>query len=80
MEIRLQRWGNSSGIRIPKNILNSLGIKDNDQLNIEQVEDKIVITVPKKEKIDLDKLFEEYHGQNLAKDFIWDESRGREIW
>lgn len=30
MEIRIQKWGNSSGIRIPSSILKSLNIKVND--------------------------------------------------
>ena len=33
MEIRIQKWGNSDGIRIPRNILKSLNIKTNDILN-----------------------------------------------
>ena len=48
MEARLQKWGNSDGIRIPSSILKSLNIKTNDILNIEQVDDKIVISVPKR--------------------------------
>ena len=34
MEARLQKWGNSDGIRIPKSILKSLNIKTNDILKI----------------------------------------------
>ena len=34
METRIQKWGNSSGIRIPSSILKSLNIKTNDILNI----------------------------------------------
>ena len=41
MEIRIQKWGNSDGIRIPRNILKSLNIKTNDILNIEEVNKKI---------------------------------------
>ena len=80
METRIQKWGNSDGIRIPSNILKSLNIKTNDILNIEQDGEKIIITVPKKKKISLEKKFKEYHGKNLAKEFSWDENTGREIW
>lgn len=80
METRIQKWGNSDGIRIPSNILKSLNIKTNDILNIEQDGDKIIITVPKKKKISLEEKFKEYHGKNLAKEFSWDENIGREIW
>lgn len=80
MEVRLQKWGNSDGIRIPSSILKSLNIKTNDLLNIEEVDEKIVITVSKNKKISLKERFENYHGENLAKDFTWDESVGREMW
>ena len=80
METRIQKWGNSSGIRIPSSILKSLNIKTNDILNIEQEEDKIIISIPKKRKISLEDKFKEYHGKNLAKEFSCDENVGREIW
>ena len=80
MEARIQKWGNSDGIRIPSSILKSLNIKTNDILNIEQQDDKIVISIPKKRKVSLADKFKEYKGKNLAKDFSWDESVGKEIW
>lgn len=80
MEIRIQKWGNSDGIRIPSSILKSLNIKTNDILNIEQSGEKIIISVPKKRKVSLSDKFKSYKGENLAKDFSWDESVGKEIW
>ena len=80
MEARLQKWGNSIGIRIPSSILKSLNLKTNDILDIIEEDDKIVISKTKKAKINLKKLFDEYKGDNIAKEFKWDEPRGREIW
>ena len=80
METRVQKWGNSAGIRIPSSILKSLNIKTNDILNIIQEDDKIIISIPKKKKISLSDRFKEYNGKNLAKDFSWDENIGRELW
>ena len=80
MEARVQKWGNSAGIRIPSSILKSLNIKTNDILNIIQEDDKIIISIPKKKKISLSDRFNEYNGKNLAKDFSWDENIGRELW
>ena len=80
MEARVQKWGNSAGIRIPSSILKSLNIKTNDILNIIQEDDKIIISIPKKKKISLGDRFKEYNGKNLAKDFSWDENIGRELW
>lgn len=47
MVATLQKWGNSHGIRVPKQLLNDLNIKVNDKLNIEVENDKMII---KKEK------------------------------
>lgn len=80
MEAKLQKWGNSDGIRIPSNILKSLNLKTNDKVNLQQVDDKIIISKPKKTKISLAERFKNYNGDNLAKDFSWDEARGKEIW
>lgn len=80
MEAKLQKWGNSDGIRIPSNILKSLNLKTNDKVELIQEKDKIIIIKPKKEKISLKEKFAAYNGENLAKDFSWDEAKGKEIW
>ena len=41
--------------------------------------DRKVITISEKNKISLEQKFKEYEGENLAKDFSWDEDVGREI-
>ena len=68
------------GIRIPKVFLQSLNLKTNDKITIEQVDDKIIISKSNKGKISLKELFDEYQGKNMAKEFEWDDARGREIW
>lgn len=62
MESRLQKWGNSDGIRIPSSFLKALNLKINDIVNIVQEEDKIIISVPKKKKISLKERFEKFNG------------------
>lgn len=80
MEARIQKWGNSCGIRIPSSILKSLNIKANDILNIEQEDNKIILSILPRKKISLSDKFKEYHGKNLTKEFSWDDNVGREIW
>ena len=80
MEARLQKWGNSQGIRIPSSLLKALNLKTNDKIELIQEDDKIIISKSKNSKISLEKLFNEYNGENHAKDFEWDHSKGREIW
>ena len=80
MEVRIQKWGNSDGIRIPSILIKSLGLKTNDYINIEQIEDKLVISKSNKKKISLEEKFKNYNGRNLAKEFEWDSPVGKEIW
>ena len=80
MEARLQKWGNSVGIRIPRGILKELNLKINDLINIEKVDEKIVMTKQINAKISLQDRFANYHGDNLAKDFSWDDAKGKELW
>lgn len=80
MEVKVQKWGNSDGIRIPSSYLKELGIKTNDIIDIVQEEDRIVITKSKRKKISLKERIKNYNGENLAKDFVWDECVGKEIW
>lgn len=80
MEARLQKWGNSDGIRIPSIFLKSLNLKTNDIVDLKYENDKIIITKPKSKKISLEERFNKYNGENLSKEFIWDEPKGKEIW
>lgn len=79
MEAKLQKWGNSLGIRIPSNILKTVGMSDEDIVDISYDEEKIIISKPKK-TISLETRFKNYKGPNLSKEFVWDEPRGKEIW
>ena len=80
MEARLQKWGNSDGIRIPSSILKALNLKTNDKVELIQEEDRIIISKSKNNVISLEERFKKYKGENRAKEFSWDNPRGNEIW
>lgn len=80
MEARLQRWGNSDGIRIPKSLLKALNLKTNDIVDLIQEDNKIIISKSSKKKVSLETLIKNYDGPNLAKDYYWDDKVGKEIW
>lgn len=80
MEAKLQKWGNSDGIRIPSSFLKSLNLKTNDKVELIQEKDKIIISKPKKEKISLEERFANFNGENQTKSFVWDDAKGKEIW
>ncbi|MBD8924357.1 AbrB/MazE/SpoVT family DNA-binding domain-containing protein [bacterium] len=79
MENKLQKWGNSNGVRLPKVFLEGLNLKSGDMVNIEREGEKIVITKALN-KNTLKSRIEKYDGPNMSGEFIWDEAKGNELW
>lgn len=83
MEARIQKWGNSDGIRIPSSILKSLNLKTNDKVNLIQENDKIIIFQPQKKHKTLEERFEEFNKlpdeeKGSIEAFDWGEDLGKE--
>lgn len=79
MQATIQKWGNSQGIRIPKAFLEALGMRENDLVELNRVDDNIVIRKVKKE-VTLEDIFENYDGKYDAEDFDWGSPVGKEVW
>ena len=54
MEVKLRKWGNSLGLRIPAKIAQSIGLNENSTVEIIQSGESLI--VKKKEDIALDEL------------------------
>ncbi len=80
MEVKLQKWGNSVGLRIPNSLLKSLNLSMNDKVELKEEDDKIVITKSQQKRVSLEELFKNYSGGKLENTFEWDEPIGRELW
>ncbi len=80
MESKIQKWGNSNGVRIPKMLLDDLNLKSDDTVEISKEEDKIIIVKKRQKNMSLQERIDAYEGPNLVKDFVWDERKGKEVW
>lgn len=83
MEARLQKWGNSDGIRIPSSILKSLNLKTNDKVDLIQDHDKIIISKQSKKHKTLEERIEEFNKlsneeKGRIEAFDWGEDVGKE--
>lgn len=83
MEARIQKWGNSDGIRIPSGILKSLNLKTNDKVDLIQEKDKLIISLPKKKHKTLDERFKEFEKldnkeKGMIESYDWGEDLGKE--
>lgn len=79
---KVQKWGNSQGIRIPKYILDKAEISEGDIVEIALEDDKIVIFQPKRvlKKYTINDLFKDYKGDCQTEEQDWGEPVGKEEW
>lgn len=88
MYATVQRWGNSSGLRIPKPLLEALGIRENDRVELTQNADTITIkkavTAPHKT---LEERLTAFYGKPIQeigriqdKEIDWGKAEGAEEW
>ena len=77
-QVTVRPWGNSQGIRIPKNILEKLNIGISDTLQIEIEDDAIALKKTIKHKT-FEERVAEYDGKISVCDFDWGEPVGKEL-
>ena len=78
MQVQVARWGNSLGLRIPKDIAAQVGLRDGVRVEVEAEGERIVIT-PVRRRYVLADLLEGVTPQAMREAFDWGPGRGREI-
>ena len=78
MTTKLQKWGNSIGVRIPKTIIKQARLSVDSPVTIEHKGGKIII-IPSQDNLQLNDLLDQVTEDNLhaADDFL---PEGREVW
>ena len=81
MTVKLQKWGNSQGIRIPKFMLDDLTWSENEMVDIIIDDGRIIIERSKTNQIpDIHAPFEGFKGNYVPAEPDWGEPSGREVW
>ena len=80
MIAQVKSWGNSQGIRLPKDLLEEIGVRLNDFLNIEIQGENIILSKTFKHKT-LEERTAEFSGKiGPYEEFEWGDPMGREQW
>ena len=74
----IQKWGNSKAVRLPKGLLESLDLQENDKVKI-NVDDGRVIITPLRKKITLRERLASYEGRYQPEEWDTGKSRGKEL-
>jgi antitoxin MazE len=78
MKVVLARWGNSLGVRIPKDIASRTGLREGARVDIEAQGSRIVIT-PARQRYELAELLRGVTPQAMREAFDWGPDKGREV-
>ncbi|HEC30726.1 MAG TPA: AbrB/MazE/SpoVT family DNA-binding domain-containing protein [Candidatus Yonathbacteria bacterium] len=82
MNTTIQKWGNSQGLRLKKEVLDSLSLSAGDPIKVFVKSGNIIISPIKKQKkkVDLRKLLAKVPKNYKPKEFDWGSPVGKEIW
>ena len=78
MQVQLARWGNSLGVRIPKDFVGRLGLTEGMRVQMETEENRIVIVVDRP-RYDLSELLVGMTPDAMHGVFDWGVDVGREV-
>ncbi|MCH8062243.1 MAG: AbrB/MazE/SpoVT family DNA-binding domain-containing protein [Chloroflexi bacterium] len=80
MKARIQKWGNSLALRIPKALAEEAHVRQNTQVEISLVNGKIVVEPVKPPAWTLEDLLEGITEENLHLEVESGPSVGKEVW
>jgi antitoxin MazE len=80
MTTKVQKWGNSLAVRLPKEMTQDLGLKQGSDVAIVHSDDLISIKPILNKKILLKDLLNSIKKNNQHKSVDWGKKIGKEIW
>src|SRR5277367_4661487 len=78
VQVQVARWGNSLGLRIPKDIARQAGLREGARVVVEAEGDRIIIS-PARPRYVLADLLQGMTPEAIRQAFDWGPDKGREI-
>lgn len=80
MKSKVQKWGNSLALRIPKSFATEVGIKNDSPVEVSLIGGKLVVAPMTKTKLSLKKLLAQVTDGNLHGEIETGPAVGSEAW
>ena len=80
MKTRVQKWGNSLALRIPKSFATEVGLQTDSSVEVSLVKGKLVIAPIVKRKLTLKALLARVTEDNLHQEVDTGSAVGSEVW
>ena len=80
MNQHVRKWGNSLALRIPANLCDALGLKEDDSVDMREEGGRLVIEKKNARHPKLDELLAGVTPENIHPENDWGPPVGKEIW
>lgn len=80
MITRVQKWGNSLALRIPKSFADEVGLQTDSSVEVSLADGKLVIAPIAKSKLTLKQLLMQVTDENLHHEAETGSAVGNEVW
>jgi antitoxin MazE len=80
MITRVQKWGNSLALRIPKSFAAEVGLQTDSSVEVSMVDGKLVVAPVTKSKLTLKQLLAQVTDENLHHEVETGPVQGNEAW
>ena len=77
---KIQKWGNSLAVRIPKNLAEELHLQTNSEIEMVLEDRALVIRTISQPQYDLDELLAGVTSDNIHGEVDWGSPVGNEVW
>jgi antitoxin MazE len=74
------QWGDSQGIRLPKFLMDSVNITENDTVEVTAQDNSIIIKKVAKKRKTIQERFENFEGSYETAEIDWGKPVGKEVW
>ncbi len=80
MQTKIQKWGNSLGLRIPRSFAEEAGVEAGSEVDLSVREGDLIVRATKRRRYRLSELLAEVTTKNLHDEAETGQPMGREIW
>ncbi len=80
MSTKVQKWGNSLAVRLPKTVATRSHLREGSSVRMIQRGRNIVITAIPKKRLTIHELVKNIKPKNLHQETGWGKPRGNEVW
>lgn len=80
MRTKVQKWGNSLAVRIPKTFAEEVGLTDDTAVEMRLVKGGLLVEPAPVWGVTLDDLLDDVTDENTHAEVDWGPARGKEAW